>query len=364
MKEESLGGYERASDVRDKMDDRPDACWAWCDRTLQCGQVGSWIARGVVEQDARWSLGSPADGSPDVAEEDMEMVDWLEAIGLGFGASSSEWNEWVDIGKEVLNAATRSNGARPNTTLPQLEPKITAQAYMDGIGKCRKAIFDGNSYELTLTTQFVAKAKGEPNEALKMYASLRKRNPAPYSSFMHFPVVGTTILSSSPERFIRIDVDGKVEMKPIKGTRARVKCGCKGTTICPGGGGPRCLEACARLDAEVGEALRVDGKERAENLMVRMQDSNVQGSLILMYFWLLRHLQIVDLIRSDLQSCCSPSSVQVPKLIALETYESVHQLVTTVVGRLEQGISEIEAVERCYPPGELDEGRWPDTVLM
>ena len=63
-------------------------------------------------------------------------------------------------------------------------------------------------------------------------------------------------------------------------------------------------------------------------------------------------LQIVDLIRSDLQSCCSPSSVQVPKLIALETYESVHQLVTTVVGRLEQGISEIEAVERCFPPGE------------
>jgi para-aminobenzoate synthetase len=67
--------------------------------------------------------------------------------------------------------------------------------------------------------------------------------------------------------------------------------------------------------------------------------------------------QIVDLIRSDLQSCCSPSSVQVPKLIALETYESVHQLVTTVVGRLEQGISEIEAVERCFPPGEFDEGR-------
>jgi hypothetical protein len=62
--------------------------------------------------------------------------------------------------------------------------------------------------------------------------------------------------------------------------------------------------------------------------------------------------QIVDLIRSDLQSCCSPSSVQVPKLIALETYESVHQLVTTVVGRLEQGISEIEAVERCFPPGK------------
>jgi para-aminobenzoate synthetase len=275
MKEESLGGYERASDLRDDMDDRPDACWAWYDRTLQCGPDGSWVARGVVEQDSRSPQRSSADGSPDVAEEDMEMVDWLEAIGLSFGASSSEWNEWVDLGREVLVAATNSKKTIPDATLPRLEPRITAQAYMDGIGKCRKAIFDGNSYELTLTTQFVAKAKGEPNEALKMYASLRKRNPAPYSSFMHFPVVGTTILSSSPERFIRIDADGKVEMKPIKGTRARVKCGCKETDRCPGGGGPRCFEACAKLDAEVGEALRVDGKERAENLMVCMQELRV-----------------------------------------------------------------------------------------
>ena len=278
MKEESLGGYERASGSRDDVDDRPDACWAWCDRTLQCGQDGGWVARGIVEQDSGTPSSTSVDGSLDVLEEDMEMVDWLEGIGLSFGASPTEWNEWVDIGREAVANSTQSNR---DASLPRLEPRITAQAYMDGIEKCRKAIFDGNSYELTLTTQFVAKVRGEPNKALDMYASLRKRNPAPYSSYMHFPVVGTTILSSSPERFIRIDADGKVEMKPIKGTRARVKCGCKGDTECPGGGGPRCIETCARLDAEVGEALRVDGKERAENLMVRFQHLNASETSML-----------------------------------------------------------------------------------
>lgn len=63
-------------------------------------------------------------------------------------------------------------------------------------------------------------------------------------------------------------------------------------------------------------------------------------------------MQIVDLIRSDLQSCCSPHSVQVPKLIALETYETVHQLVTTVCGQLLDGVGEVEAVKRSFPPGK------------
>jgi anthranilate/para-aminobenzoate synthase component I len=62
-------------------------------------------------------------------------------------------------------------------------------------------------------------------------------------------------------------------------------------------------------------------------------------------------VQIVDLIRSDLLSCCTPSTVAVPKLIALESY-GVHNLVTTVRGKLAPNVGTVEAVKRCFPPGE------------
>lgn len=62
-------------------------------------------------------------------------------------------------------------------------------------------------------------------------------------------------------------------------------------------------------------------------------------------------MQIVDLIRSDLLSCCTPSTVAVPKLIALESY-GVHNLVTTVRGKLAPNVGTVEAVKRCFPPGE------------
>ncbi|KAG7529900.1 hypothetical protein FFLO_05348 [Filobasidium floriforme] len=338
MKEESLGGYEaRTSGKGGEDEDGPDACWGWCDRILRRSKDGSWDICGVVDPGGQETTSPATVQTTEEAEDDgMEMLEWLESLGLQFGASPREWEQWLQTAKDVVGLAVSQ---RPDTrmkdrkdVLPAFKPLISAEGYKTGIEKCRKAIYDGNSYELTLTTRFVASSSSSSTrvDPLDMYAHLRQRNPAPYSTFVHFPTAGTTILSSSPERFVRIDADGRVEMKPIKGTRGRVKCVCdRGGVDCPGKGGPDCATRCAKLDDEVARELCSNAKERAENLM------------------------IVDLIRSDLQSCCSPSSVQVPKLIALETYESVHQLVTTVVGRLEQGISEIEAVERCFPPGSM-----------
>ncbi|KAH8083726.1 putative 4-amino-4-deoxychorismate synthase [Filobasidium floriforme] len=338
MKEESLGGYEvRRAGSGGENEDGQDACWGWCDRLLRRSKDGSWDICGVVDPGGQETTSPATVQTTEEAEDDgMEMLEWLESLGLRFGASPREWEQWLQTAKDVVGLAVSQ---RPDTrvkdrndVLPTFKPLISAEDYKTGIEKCRKAIYDGNSYELTLTTTFVASSSSSSTrvDPLDMYAHLRQRNPAPYSTFVHFPTAGTTILSSSPERFVRIDADGRVEMKPIKGTRGRVKCVCgKQGAECLGEGGPDCTARCAKLDDEVARELCSNAKERAENLM------------------------IVDLIRSDLQSCCSPSSVQVPKLIALETYESVHQLVTTVVGRLEQGISEIEAVERCFPPGSM-----------
>ena len=277
MKHESLGGYERStSDAgNDDEGDGPDACWGWCDRILRRSKDGSWDVCGVIEQSARGTA-ALASSTEEVEDVDIEMVDWLDGLGLRFGTSSHEWEEWATTAKDIVESTRNADQGHPqppkqNGSLPTFSPVISSKDYMTGIEKCRKAIYDGNSNELTLTTRFASSESSSSTrqDPLDMYSHLRRRNPAPYSTFLDFPTVGTTILSSSPERFVRIDGDGRVEMKPIKGTRGRVKCVCsKGDDRCPGQGGVNCATRCAELDDEVARELCSNAKERAENLMV------------------------------------------------------------------------------------------------
>jgi para-aminobenzoate synthetase len=114
------------------------------------------------------------------------------------------------------------------------------------VADTRAAIKEGDSYEMTLTTKF--RAHSTQKDYFGMYRTLRAKNPAPYSAFLNFSATETTIMSSSPERFISIDRRGFAEMKPIKGTVARNKD----------------LEE----DAKIIQQLQSDVKELAENLMV------------------------------------------------------------------------------------------------
>ncbi|WP_309248188.1 chorismate-binding protein, partial [Rothia santali] len=117
------------------------------------------------------------------------------------------------------------------------------------------------------------------------------------------------MLSSSPERFLAVDEDGWCEAKPIKGTAPR--------SPDPG------------LDAARAASLAADPKTRAENLM------------------------IVDLMRNDLSRVCDPATVQVPVLMGVESYATVHQLVSTVRGRLREGAAALDAVASCFPGGSM-----------
>jgi para-aminobenzoate synthetase len=177
-------------------------------------------------------------------------------------------------------------------------------AYLANIAACKHEIFEGESYEICLTTQLHSDGAIDP---LAAYRVLRARNPAPHAALLRLGDV--SVLSSSPERFLRVDRDRVVESKPIKGTAPRA--------------------AHPAEDAYRAEALRTDDKSRAENLM------------------------IVDLVRNDLGRVCALGSVEVPALMAVESYATVHQLVTTVRGRLRDDATAIDCVRAAFPGGSM-----------
>jgi para-aminobenzoate synthetase len=178
------------------------------------------------------------------------------------------------------------------------------QRYLDDIAACERHLRAGESYELCLTNSIATEVEVDP---LALYLELRRVNPAPFASYLRFGDLA--VLSSSPERFLKVDREGWAEARPIKGTSRR-------------GDSPA-------EDARLAEGLRRSEKDRAENLM------------------------IVDLLRNDLGSVCEVGSVEVSTLMEVETYETVHQLVSTVRGRLPEGTSPVEGVRACFPPGSM-----------
>ncbi len=178
------------------------------------------------------------------------------------------------------------------------------QQYLDDIAECKRRLFEGESYEICLTNKITADVSPDP---LPLYRTLRRINPAPFSAFLRFGE--TAVLSSSPERFLRVGRDRWVEAKPIKGTCRR------GETPAE--------------DVRLAEELRLGEKNRAENLM------------------------ITDLLRNDLGVVCEVGTVHVPYLMHVETYETVHQLVSTVRGLLREDVQPPDCVRACFPGGSM-----------
>ncbi|CAI9411533.1 anthranilate synthase component I family protein [Nocardioides sp. T2.26MG-1] len=180
--------------------------------------------------------------------------------------------------------------------------------YRAAFAQVQEQLRAGNTYEVNLTYRIEADSGHDPVAA---YLRLRELNPAPYAGFLQHDVPGARawLLSSSPERYARVSADRTVETKPIKGTTPR-------------GRTPEADEANRRR-------LAADARFRAENLM------------------------IVDLLRNDLSMVCEPGTVEVPSLMEVESYTSVHQLVSTVRGRLRDGVSTVGALRALFPAGSM-----------
>lgn len=206
-------------------------------------------------------------------------------------AAADWWMGWVDA-PAIAHLDLESHLEQDRTT------------YLAGIARVLDELEAGQTYEVNLTNRVRLPAVPDPFE---FFCWQRSANPAPYAAFLRYGDLA--VASSSPERFLTVDADGWAECRPIKGTA------------------PRDLDAAQ--DQLAAKALAEDDKTRAENLM------------------------IVDLIRNDLGRVSVPGTVTVPQLMQVESYRTVHQLVTTVRGRLRAGVTAVDAVRACFPPGSM-----------
>ncbi len=191
---------------------------------------------------------------------------------------------------------------------PDAAPLTDEAWYARAFDTVQEHLRAGRSYEVNLTYRVAATSTTDPAAA---YLDLRRLSPAPYAGFLQHDVAGARgwLLSASPERFLAIDAERVVEARPIKGTLPR--------------------GATETEDRALAERLASDPKSRAENLM------------------------IVDLLRNDLSRVCRPGTVEVPSLMQVESYAQVHQLVSVVTGRLQEGVSTVGALRSVFPPGSM-----------
>lgn len=176
--------------------------------------------------------------------------------------------------------------------------------YAAAFDRVQEHLHAGDSYEVNLTYRRSVTSLAGP---VATYLRLRALNPAPYAGFLQHR--GSWLLSASPERYATVDANGVLETRPIKGTTPR--------------------HATPERDEESRRHLSSDPKFRAENLM------------------------IVDLLRNDIGMVSEVGTVEVPQLMAVESYTSVHQLVSTVRGRLRGGIGTLEALRALFPAGSM-----------
>ena len=175
--------------------------------------------------------------------------------------------------------------------------------YAGLIERCRDAIREGDAYQLCLTTRF---SLDGAVDAASVYLRLRALTPAHHGGYIRSGDVA--LLSASPERFLEV-ADGVARTRPIKGTRPR--------------------SADPEEDAALAAELRASPKERAENVM------------------------IVDLMRNDLSRVSEPGSIRVDKLLEVESYAAVHQLVSTVSSTLAAGTTAGDLLDATFPAGSM-----------
>jgi para-aminobenzoate synthetase len=234
-------------------------------------------------------------------------LDQTHVLALGDGDGGGAARRWI---AETAAALTRlpvlDEPALSHHERTALEFRLRRghEHYLANVETCKALLAAGESYEICLTNTIALPA---PRDTFELYRVLRRVNPAPHSAYLRMPE--GAVLSSSPERFLRVRRDRSIEAKPIKGTARR--------------GTDDAADALAR------DRLARSPKDRAE------------------------HLMIVDLLRNDLGRVAQVGSVHVPKLMDVESYETVHQLVSTIRARLRDDVDLVDCIRATFPGGSM-----------
>ena len=262
-----------------------------------------------------YDLGRRIERLPSVARD----VEGLPEMAVGLyawavvtdHAERRRWLVWNDIPgaaprEWLVGAFGGERPLRPRVPFAVRSPivsDIDRASYGAAFARIQRYIRDGDCYQVNFAQRFSARVEGDPWPA---YRALRRQSPAKFGAYLSLPFC--RVLSNSPERFLEVR-GGRVETRPIKGTRPR-----HGNPV---------------QDAALAAELAASAKDRAENLM------------------------IVDLLRNDLGKTCEPGSIQVPRLFEVESLATVHHLVSTVTGSLRADCDAIDLLRGCFPGGSV-----------
>lgn len=277
-----------------------------------CGFALGWI--GILGYELKSECGADAAHASPLPDAQLIFADRAIVIDLYTGtahllaltnrAHDASTDAWF---AEAARALTASGPVPPASTPPaadELTLRHDRDAYEALIDRCHEYIWAGESYEICLTNELSGEAR---LPIVETYRRLRTASRSPLAALLRFGETG--VLSTSPERFLAITADRRATSKPIKGTRPRA--------------------ADPQTDARLRSELQTSEKERAENLM------------------------IVDLVRHDLTHTAVPGSIDVPQFLAVESYATVHQLVSTVRSQLAENASAVDCLRACFPGGSM-----------
>lgn len=208
----------------------------------------------------------------------------------------------------LLARAKAEAGGQASVRIAPVVPMVSREAYFAAFDRVKAYIAAGDCYQINLT--FPMQSRLLEGSALGLYGALRGLQAVGFGAFVdmgdpRLPV----LISRSPELFVRTDAGGRIESRPMKGTALR--------------------DADPVRDAELAEELRSSDKDRAENLM------------------------IVDLLRNDISRIAKVGSVKVPALFAVESYATVHQMVSRVVGEMVEAPSMAGLMPALFPCGSI-----------
>ncbi len=244
-----------------------------------------------------------------------DMVVGLYDTVIGFDHTASR--AWLMLGDrpgstfsaraEALSARCARRATR--SALPGLlwTPDIDRETYLAQVERVLAYIRAGDIFQANFTMRHTA-VRPDDLDTASLYLALRHTSPAPFAAYLDCGA-GMALLSASPERFLSLDAAGRIEARPIKGTRRR--------------------DADPIRDRALAEELARSVKDRAENLM------------------------IVDLLRNDIGRVAEIGSIRVPDLYGIESFASVHHMVSSITGTLRRDLSAIDLLRASLPGGSI-----------